>query len=131
MRIAVFGQARQFCELSETKTLVFIILKIKKNSMSKSKIHKERIIKQRIEIIQDIISEIVSNNAERISLPEGIIFNYIDAENFEIIKQVSINERVYLDDGNSVKILQMQDLSTEQLNSILEELENKRFDVEE
>jgi len=99
--------------------------------MSKSKIHKEKTIGQRIEIIQDIISEIVSNNAERISLPEGIIFNYIDAENFEIIKQVSINERVYLDDGNSVKILPMQDLSTEQLNSILEELENKRFNIEE
>jgi len=99
--------------------------------MSKSKIHKEKTIGQRIEIIQDIISEIVSNNAERISLPEGIIFNYIDAENFEIIKQVSINERVYLDDGNSVKILPMQNLSTEQLNSILEELENKRFNIEE
>lgn len=99
--------------------------------MSKSKIHKEKIIGQRKEIIQDIISEIVSNNAEQISLPEGIIFNYIDAENFEIIKKVSINERVYLDDGNSVKILPMQNLSTEQLNSILEELENKRFDIEE
>jgi len=99
--------------------------------MSKSKVHKERIIGQKEEIIQDIVSEMVSNNAEEISLKKAIVYSQIDEFTNEVIRKITLNKRVSIGWEQINYNVSMQDLSTEQLNCILEELENKRFDVEE
>ena len=99
--------------------------------MKKTDLYKKKNLDLKKEIIDSIITKMESIKAEQICLHKGINFNYIDDENFEIIKHVSINERVYLDDGNIVKMLPIQNLLTDQLISLWESIENKQFKIDQ
>ncbi len=99
--------------------------------MKKADLYKKKNLDFKNEIIASIITKMESIKAEQISLRKGINFNYIDDENFEIIKHVSINERVYLDDGNIVKMLPIQNLLTDQLISLWESIEKKHFKIDQ
>ena len=99
--------------------------------MKKADLYKKKNIDFKNEIIASIITKMESIKAEQICLNKGINFNYIDDENFEIIKHVSINERVYLDDGNIVKMLPIQNLLTDQLISLWESIEKKQFKIDQ
>lgn len=99
--------------------------------MKKADLYKKKNLDLKNEIIDSIITKMESIKAEQICLHKGINFNYIDDENFEIIKHVSINERVYLDDGNIVKMLPIQNLLTDQLISLWERIEKKQFKIDQ
>jgi hypothetical protein len=99
--------------------------------MKKADLYKKKNLDLKKEIIDSIITKMESIKAEQICLHKGINFNYIDDENFEIIKHVSINERVYLDDGNIVKMLPIQNLLTDQLISLWERIEKKQFKIDQ
>ncbi len=99
--------------------------------MKKADLYKKKNLDFKNEIIASIITKMESIKAEQITLRKGINFNYIDDENFEIIKHVSINERVYLDDGNIVKMLPIQNLLTDQLISLWESIEKKQFKIDQ
>ena len=99
--------------------------------MKKADLYKKKNLDLKKEIIDSIITKMESIKAEQICLHKGINFNYIDDENFEIIKHVSINESVYLDDGNIVKMLPIQNLLTDQLISLWESIENKQFKIDQ
>ena len=99
--------------------------------MKKADLYKKKNLDFKNEIIQDIVSEMVSNNAEEISLKKAIVYSQIDEFTNEVIRKITLNKRVSIGWEQINYNVSMQDLSTEQLNCILEELENKRFDVEE
>jgi hypothetical protein len=93
--------------------------------------HNLRIELQRKEIIEDIKTEMIINNAQEINLHSGIIFNYIDDQTNEVIGGVTLDEKVFIDSGHDMDTVSLQDLSTDQLICLLEVIENKEFEVEE
>jgi hypothetical protein len=99
--------------------------------MKKSEHHNLRIKSHRGEIIGDIKTEMISNNAQEINLRSGIIFNYIDDQTNEVIAGVTLDERVFIDSGHDMDTVSLQDLSTDQLITLLDMIEGKDFEVEE
>ena len=99
--------------------------------MNKAQVHNIRIVSHRQEIIEDIKTEMISNNAQELNLHSGIIFNYIDDQMNEVIGGVTLDERVFIDSGHDMDTVSLQDLSTDQLICLLEMIENKEFEVEE
>ena len=99
--------------------------------MNKAQTHNIRIVNHRQEIIEDIKTEMISNNAQELNLHSGIIFNYIDDQMNEVIGGVTLDERVFIDSGHDMDTVSLQDLSTDQLICLLEMIENKEFEVEE
>lgn len=99
--------------------------------MKKSEQHNLRIKSHRGEIIEDIKTEMISNNAQEINLHSGIIFNYIDDQMNEVIAGVTLDERVFIDSGHDMDTVSLQDLSTDQLITLLDMIEGKDFEVEE
>ena len=99
--------------------------------MNKAQIHNKRIVDHRQEIIEDIKTEMIVNNAQQINLHNGIIFNYIDDQMNEVIGGATLDEKVFIDSGHDMDTVSMQDLSTDQLICLLEMVENKEFEVDE
>jgi|LakMenEpi03Aug12_release.lakeMendotaPanAssembly.Ray.scaffolds.fasta_scaffold03157_28 hypothetical protein len=97
----------------------------------KSYRHNLRIELQRKEIIEDIKTEMICNNAQEINLHGGIIFNYIDDQMNEVIGGVTLDERVFIDSGHDMDTISLQDLSTDQLICLLKMIEEKEFEVTE
>ena len=97
----------------------------------KHEYHNQRIVNHRQEIIEDIKTEMISNNAQEINLHNGIIFNYIDDQMNEVIGGVTLDERVFIDSGIDMDTVSLQDLSTDQLICLLQMIEEKEFEVEE
>ena len=99
--------------------------------MNKAQIHNKRIVDHRQEIIEDIKTEMISNNAQELNLHSGIIFNYIDDQMNEVIGGVTLDERVFIDSGHDMDTISLQDLSTDQLICLLRMIEEKEFEVVE
>jgi len=97
----------------------------------KHEYHNQRIVNHRQEIIEDIKTEMIINNAQEINLHNGIIFNYIDDQMNEVIGGVTLDERVFIDSGVDMDTISLQDLSTDQLICVLQMIEEKEFEVEE
>jgi hypothetical protein len=97
----------------------------------KHEYHNQRIVNHRQEIIEDIKTEMIRNNAQEINLHNGIIFNYIDDQMNEVIGGVTLDERVFIDSGVDMDTISLQDLSTDQLICVLQMIEEKDFEVEE
>ena len=97
----------------------------------KHEYHNQRIVNHRQEIIEDIKTEMIINNAQEINLHNGIIFNYIDDQMNEVIGGVTLDERVFIDSGVDMDTISLQDLSTDQLICLLQMIEEKEFEVEE
>lgn len=97
----------------------------------KHEYHNQRIVNHRQEIIEDIKTEMIRNNAQEINLHNGIIFNYIDDQMNEVIGGVTLDERVFIDSGVDMDTISLQDLSTDQLICLLQMIEEKEFEVEE
>ena len=97
----------------------------------KHEYHNQRIVNHRQEIIEDIKTEMIRNNAQEINLHNGIIFNYIDDQMNEVIAGVTLDERVFIDSGVDMDTISLQDLSTDQLICVLQMIEEKEFEVEE
>lgn len=97
----------------------------------KHEYHNQRIVNHRQEIIEDIKTEMIINNAQEINLHNGIIFNYIDDQMNEVIAGVTLDERVFIDSGVDMDTISLQDLSTDQLICVLQMIEEKEFEVEE
>jgi hypothetical protein len=97
----------------------------------KHEYHNQRIVNHRQEIIEDIKTQMILNNAQEINLHNGIIFNYIDDQMNEVIGGVTLDERVFIDSGVDMDTISLQDLSTDQLICVLQMIEEKEFEVEE
>lgn len=97
----------------------------------KHEYHNQRIVNHRQEIIEDIKTQMILNNAQEINLHNGIIFNYIDDQMNEVIAGVTLDERVFIDSGVDMDTISLQDLSTDQLICVLQMIEEKEFEVEE
>lgn len=93
--------------------------------------HGLRIKLHREEIIEDIKTEMILNNAKIIDLHNGIMYNYINDQSSDIISGIALDERVFIDNDYDTDVVSLQDLSTDQLIGVLEMIEEKLFDIDE
>jgi hypothetical protein len=93
--------------------------------------YKLLIVNQRQEIIEEIKTQMIQNNAQEINLHRGIIVSSIDYQTNKVIGRFTLDQRAFIDDGFYIDSVSFQDLTTEQLVGILQMIEEKQFDVEE
>jgi hypothetical protein len=82
------------------------------------------------DVINQIKSDLIKEQASEIQLHHGIIFQHIDDQFSEIIKRVNIEVgNVSVDTGDDYYSVQFNNLTLDQLLSILCEVEQGNYDV--
>ena len=100
--------------------------------MKLSEQHRSKIQRQRRLIISDILMYIKGVGAISIALQRGIMWGYEDDPFSEVIRGINQETQQIITDENFEDTTHsITDCSTEQLLSILEELEENRFTVTE
>lgn len=96
----------------------------------KHKEYRQKYLDLRADVVSDINHSLIKANANEIELNHGILHLFVDDQQNEVIKRVRVeSSEVKIDTGDDDYELSFDDLSLDELLSILELVEAGKYEV--